>query len=163
MFARCTNSAKPLKKMALLMSYSNSTPNFPLGQLSQLKATSRRTNLNWNWIEILLCRGDSLGHTSALAAFIEVVEHDLLQEKINNSSEEDSVSSRKSSMESVISSHSSMSSDHVNPEAVEAVPAATPAGSSGSSSSQEGNNNSLPKEISYAELELLKKLEEQNR
>ena len=28
---------------------------------------------------------------------------------------------------------------------------------------QEGNNNSLPKEISYAELELLKKLEEQNR
>ena len=27
----------------------------------------------------------------------------------------------------------------------------------------EGNNNSLPKEISYAELELLKKLEEQNR
>ena len=66
-------------------------------------------------------------------------------------------------MESVISSHSSMSSDHVNPEAVEAVPAATPAGSNGSSSSQEGNNNSLPKEISYAELELLKKLEEQNR
>lgn len=31
------------------------------------------------------------------------------------------------------------------------------------SSSSEGNNNSLPKEISYAELELLKKLEEQNR
>lgn len=29
--------------------------------------------------------------------------------------------------------------------------------------SAEGNNNSLPKEISYAELELLKKLEEQNR
>ena len=27
----------------------------------------------------------------------------------------------------------------------------------------EGNNNSLPKEVSYAELELLKKLEEQNR
>ena len=30
-------------------------------------------------------------------------------------------------------------------------------------STNEGNNNSLPKEISYAELELLKKLEEQNR
>ena len=31
------------------------------------------------------------------------------------------------------------------------------------SPSHEGNNNSLPKEVSYAELELLKKLEEQNR
>merc|ERR1712223_1990063 len=30
-------------------------------------------------------------------------------------------------------------------------------------SAAEGNNNSLPKEVSYAELELLKKLEEQNR
>ena len=160
MFARCTNLAKPLKKMALLMSYSNSTPNFPLGQLSQLKATSRRTHLNWNWIEILLCRGDSLGHTSALAAFIEVVEHDLLQEKINSSSEEDSVSSRKSSMESVISTDYSSAMTDVNSELE--VAATTP-NSSSSSGSQEGNNNSLPKEISCAELELLKKLEEQNR
>ena len=142
------------------MSYSNSTPNFPLGQLSQLKATSRRTHLNWNWIEILLCRGDSLGHTSALAAFIEVVEHDLLQEKINSSSEEDSVSSRKSSMESVISTDSSAMTD-VNPELE--VAANPNSRSNSSSSSQEGNNNSLPKEISCAELELLKKLEEQNR
>ena len=141
------------------MSYSNYTPNFPLGQLSQLKATSTRTILN---SECLLCRGDSLssGRTSALAAFIEVVEHDLLQEKINSSSEEDSVSSRKSSMESVISTDYSSAMTDVNSELE--VAATTP-NSSSSSGSQEGNNNSLPKEISCAELELLKKLEEQNR
>ena len=141
--------------------------NFPLGQLSQLKATSTRTILN---SECLLCRGDSLssGRTSALAAFIEVVEHDLLHdssrssEKNSNSSssEEDSVSSRKSSMESVISTDSSDMTD-VNPELE--VAANPNSRSNSSSSSQEGNNNSLPKEISCAELELLKKLEEQNR
>jgi len=41
--------------------------------------------------------------------------------------------------------------------AVAAPPSASPA------TTAEGNNNSLPKEVSYAELELLKKLEEQNR
>ena len=148
-------------------SLSLASSNFPLGQLSQLKATSTRTILN---SECLLCRGDSLssGRTSALAAFIEVVEHDLLHdsscssEKNSNSSssEEDSVSSRKSSMESVISTDSSAMTD-VNPELE--VAANPNSRSNSSSSSQEGNNNSLPKEISCAELELLKKLEEQNR
>lgn len=36
-------------------------------------------------------------------------------------------------------------------------------GEASAACTHEGNNNSLPKEISYAELELLKKLEEQNR
>ena len=84
----------------------------------------------------------------------------MLPEKINNSSEEDSVSSRKSSMESVISTDYSSAMTDVNSELE--VAATTP-NSSSSSGSQEGNNNSLPKEISCAELELLKKLEEQNR
>lgn len=63
-------------------------------------------------------------------------------------------------MESVISTDSSDMTD-VNPELE--VAANPNSRSNSSSSSQEGNNNSLPKEISCAELELLKKLEEQNR
>ena len=43
------------------------------------------------------------------------------------------------------------------------VAPAAPPPSAGPSAATEGNNNSLPKEVSYAELELLKKLEEQNR
>merc|ERR1711953_764263 len=63
-------------------------------------------------------------------------------------------------MESVISADYSSAMTDVNSELE--VAATTP-NSSSSSGSQEGNNNSLPKEISCAELELLKKLEEQNR
>ena len=87
-------------------------------------------------------------------------------------------SSRKTSMESV----SSVMSDAVmtdvtcqQPEmsskncsdstaAVVAAAAALPSALTATSTpTAEGNNNSLPKEVSYAELELLKKLEEQNR
>ena len=41
--------------------------------------------------------------------------------------------------------------------------ATAPPSASTAAAPTEGNNNSLPKEVSYAELELLKKLEEQNR
>ena len=48
--------------------------------------------------------------------------------------------------------------------AVVAAAAAPPSALTATSTpTAEGNNNSLPKEVSYAELELLKKLEEQNR
>ena len=48
--------------------------------------------------------------------------------------------------------------------AVIAAAAAPPSALTATSTpTAEGNNNSLPKEVSYAELELLKKLEEQNR
>ena len=44
-----------------------------------------------------------------------------------------------------------------------ALAAPPPASTATQPATAEGNNNSLPKEVSYAELELLKKLEEQNR
>ena len=47
--------------------------------------------------------------------------------------------------------------------AATAPPSASTAASPPHPTTAEGNNNSLPKEVSYAELELLKKLEEQNR
>ena len=104
---------------------------------------------------------------------VSIAEHD--QERSRNGSSEDSqdsVSSRKSSMESVISSDSAMTDVNEVPVEVSATTSAgsnstpnttTAVQSTSSATTQEGNNNSLPKEISYAELELLKKLEEQNR
>ena len=47
--------------------------------------------------------------------------------------------------------------------AATAPPSASTAAAPPHPTTAEGNNNSLPKEVSYAELELLKKLEEQNR
>ena len=51
-------------------------------------------------------------------------------------------------------------SDSTTAATMAAVP---PSASTATPTTAEGNNNSLPKEVSYAELELLKKLEEQNR
>ena len=55
-------------------------------------------------------------------------------------------------------------SDSTMAAVVAAAAAAPPSALTATSTpTAEGNNNSLPKEVSYAELELLKKLEEQNR
>ena len=58
-----------------------------------------------------------------------------------------------------------MSSKNCSDSTAAVVAAAAPpsALTATSTPTAEGNNNSLPKEVSYAELELLKKLEEQNR
>ena len=77
--------------------------------------------------------------------------------------------SRKTSMESVTSNDSMLSemsttSDVVITDVVKSSSSATRAGDPKSVSVQDPvNNNSLPHEISHEELELLKKLEEQNR
>jgi len=63
----------------------------------------------------------------------------------------DSVSRKSSDNSSVASGPASL------------PPQAPSAAAANAAAATEGNNNSLPKEISYAELELLKKLEEQNR
>jgi len=60
------------------------------------------------------------------------------------------------------SATSDTSSDEMSRKNSESATSAN-GGISATSAATEGNNNSLPKEISYAELELLKKLEEQNR
>ena len=78
-----------------------------------------------------------------------------------------SVSRKTSDSESVMSSTDSEMADLVNKEPGSRKSSDTnqpqPSSSSTTEPGTEGNNNSLPKEISYAELELLKKLEEQNR
>ena len=78
---------------------------------------------------------------------------------------------RKSSMESVTSNDSGMASNlsedggngssRKNSEVQ--LESSDDVSSVDDGTNLEGNNNSLPKEVSYAELELLKKLEEQNR
>ena len=107
----------------------------------------------------LIYRGDRHG------IFIEENE-----ESVASESDADSVS-RKSSMESVMSDCSMTDVTRQQPEmsnkncSMSESPAAATASPSASTAAAptEGNNNSLPKEVSYAELELLKKLEEQNR
>merc|ERR1711971_756405 len=111
-------------------------------------------------------RGDRHG------IFIEENEESVASE----SSDADSVS-RKSSMESVMSDCSMTDVTRQQPTMPEmsnknsssdltAAATAPPSASTAPAphpTTAEGNNNSLPKEVSYAELELLKKLEEQNR
>ena len=74
---------------------------------------------------------------------------------------------RKSSMESVTSNDSGMASnlseDGNGSSRKNSEVQLDSSGSVEDGTNLEGNNNSLPKEVSYAELELLKKLEEQNR
>lgn len=98
----------------------------------------------------MFCRGD---HHPNQALAGNKPSHDNL-----SSSDEESVS-RKSSLDSLMSNDAVMTD--VTQEMATAVTSEEV--STTASSSSEGNNNSLPKEISYAELELLKKLEEQNR
>ena len=59
-----------------------------------------------------------------------------------------------------------MSNKNCSSDSTAAAATAPPSASTATAphpTTAEGNNNSLPKEVSYAELELLKKLEEQNR
>lgn len=79
-------------------------------------------------------------------------------EGLSDSASEEAVT-RKSSMESVTSNDSGMASNLSEDGGSRKNSEITV----DSSPNPEGNNNSLPKEVSYAELELLKKLEEQNR
>ena len=79
-------------------------------------------------------------------------------EGLSDSASEEAVT-RKSSMESVTSNDSGMASNLSEDGGSRKNSEVTV----DSSPNPEGNNNSLPKEVSYAELELLKKLEEQNR
>ena len=92
----------------------------------------------------------------------------------SSASEEAGDVTRKSSMESVTSNDSGMASNlsedggngssRKNSEVqMESLGGGGDGGSVDDGTNLEGNNNSLPKEVSYAELELLKKLEEQNR
>ena len=79
----------------------------------------------------------------------------------DNSGGSDEAVTRKSSMESVTSNDSGMASN-LSEDGGSRKTSEVSVTAEGSPS-HEGNNNSLPKEVSYAELELLKKLEEQNR
>ena len=76
----------------------------------------------------------------------------------------ESVTSNDSGMASNLSEDGGNGSSRKNSEVqMESLGGGGGGGSVDDGTNLEGNNNSLPKEVSYAELELLKKLEEQNR
>lgn len=101
------------------------------------------------------CRGDSSSANHSLHQYEARLSRNssTSSDNDNDSATDSELVSRKSSMESMMSNDSMMSDLDSERKLSE----------TSSTTSTEGNNNSLPKEISYDELELLKKLEEQNR